>query len=155
MPQQKYALNFKFYSLIVLMALLICSSVQWVSVYDLESRYQFIFTWSSRSIINQYEFYLLPFLANFMICAIVLRFLSRLLHVEQWLSHTWVYLSITVLAVWMLIGGNGGFMVFDSKMFALAPPVPVLATGEHHLYCQYFALMDNQSLKMELCGRSS
>lgn len=155
MSQQKYALNFKFYSLIALMALLICSSVQWVSVYDLESRYQFIFTWSSCSIINQYEFYLLPFLANFMICAIALRFLSRFVHVEQWLSHTWVYFSIAVLTVWMLIGGNGGFMFFDSKMFALAPPVPVLASGEYHLYCQYWVLMDDQSLKMELCGRSS
>ena len=140
----------KIFILNILLSLFCSTSIYLVKIYDSESRYQLFLTWSSRSITNHYEFYLIPFLCNFTLCFLIFSLLT--LKIKKNFNQHLLYFPTFIILTILILYSISGYFVFDTQLQLFEPERSKLK--EHsHLYCRYPAILDHQSLRLDLCGR--
>lgn len=142
-----------------LFALLICTSIQHVTVFSTVSYYVWVWTWSAKSIDNVYQLYYLPFLCNWLLSfALLLSLLTVIAPICQRLIASitrYFYYMLAMLLVAVAFA-NAGFFVFDLEVYPSSTVAPAQSHLAHNAsaLCDYWTVMDDRYLQSDLCGRS-
>lgn len=150
--RKDYELKAKIIIFNIFISLIICTSLYMVKIYDIESRYQLLFTWSSKSIINTHGFYLVPFLLNLFFCFIVISIITKYLKLKNIFNKNLLYIFIIIFLFCLLFYSVIGYFIFDTEIYMFEPDLS--KTGANSiLYCRYFSIYDSLYLNTSICGR--
>jgi hypothetical protein len=146
--------NIRTFVLKLWIALFIVSYFNIVSIYDLESRYQFVLTWSSASITNRFEFYIFPFIVNVLICYLLISLCFKIKVIQKITYGYFVSLILIFILSYYMLGVVGKFIIFGASIYFWEQPIRDFGDSIH-LYCQYLSFADNENLNIGLCGREN
>ena len=155
----KYKINkLKFIIFISIFAICVVSNISHIAVYAIESKYGFIWSWASKSIVNVYQFYYIAFLLNCLICIVLLSVaisLSRFLQ-KNILKFFWL---LIILIIILTIKALAGFIIFDLELYPFEPSGYIeqnnrLSKDHDTIYCRYWSFgVSDDYLHSGLCGR--
>lgn len=139
------------------LSFLFCTAINTVKVYDMEFRYKFIFVWAREFDIRSFEFYVVPFLANFLMCLLLLIFVFKNVNIKPLLERRLFFIAFIFINLSWLFLVIINPLVFGLDIYAYETKNDdTLHPQQNHLYCEYFRFTPpkpTSNIEYEICGR--